>query len=291
VSEPTPSPRYAYLHGFASGPQATKGVALADAFAAEDEQLVRPDLNQPSFAALTYSAALEALDRMHDDAGRPQWRLIGSSMGGYLAARWAELHPDRVERLLLLCPAFDLPGRWAEMFGDAFERWQDEGSMAMPDGAGTLTDVHFGLVEDARTHPKTPNPLHPTLVIHGRDDIVVPIGSSREWAEASDSRTLIEVDDGHPLHDSVDAIAEHATSFLIAAPPTTVLYWDHFGPSSIPTSEHFKRHLDEFLQREGLPGCTTGVISEGEGHGAAFCRSPAAHVDAIAGGLRPRRRR
>jgi pimeloyl-ACP methyl ester carboxylesterase len=30
--------------------------------------------------------------------------LIGSSMGGYIAARYAELHPEQVAKLVLLCP-------------------------------------------------------------------------------------------------------------------------------------------------------------------------------------------
>ena len=40
-------------------------------------------------------------------------------MGGYLAARWAQLHPERVERLFLMCPAFNfVENLKGKVFGD-----------------------------------------------------------------------------------------------------------------------------------------------------------------------------
>ena len=90
--------RYAYLHGLSSSPLATKATHLRARFEAEGEALVCPDLNVPDFAHLTFDGALSALDAMAAASPDARWRLIGSSMGGYLAARWAELHPRRVER-------------------------------------------------------------------------------------------------------------------------------------------------------------------------------------------------
>ncbi len=199
--------RWAYLHGFASSPLSAKGVWLAERFAEGGLELERPDLNQPDFARLTWTGALAELDRLH--AARPQerWCLIGSSMGGYLAARWAALHPQRVDRLMLLCPGFDLLERWPGMLGEAlWERWQREGTLEYPDGTGAPVAVHWGFVEDARRHPGRPAPRAPVRILHGRQDRVVPIEGSRRFVREHPDARLIEVDDDHRLGASVDRI-------------------------------------------------------------------------------------
>ena len=38
--------------------------------------------------------------------------LMGSSLGGYLAALYAERHPKAVDRLVLIAPAFGFLQRW-----------------------------------------------------------------------------------------------------------------------------------------------------------------------------------
>lgn len=65
-------------------------------------------------------------------------------------------------------------------------------------------------------------------------------------------------------------------------------YWDFFGPLAEGTARHFLEHLDEFLEREGLKGCTTGV-EEDEGDFAAFCDTHADNRAIIERALRPKR--
>ena len=66
-------------------------------------------------------------------------------------------------------------------------------------------------------------------------------------------------------------------------------YWDFAGPTAEGTAVHFRKHLDEFLAREGIEGCETGVESQGPGHAAAFCRGPDELAETIQRALRPRR--
>lgn len=290
--------RHAYLHGFASSNMATKGQALKRFYEARGLEFHTPDLNAPSFAELSYSAMLErldAIDRELDERegvepGTSRWRLIGSSMGGFVAARWACLHPERVDRLLLLCPAFDFVARWPSLIGaQNFERWREQGRFALPDATGKPVEVHFGLVEDAMTHPARPEVPCPTTIIHGTRDTVVPIESSREYAQAHGDRVrLIEVDDDHLLSRSLPTIEAVAEAELIA--PKLTLYWDYFGPTAEGTAEHFRVHLDEFLLRERLDGCETGVELFTPGHhAAAWCRCPESLVETLGRALRPRR--
>lgn len=50
------------------------------------------------------------------------------SLGGFLVARYAQLHPGRVERLVMLCPGFDRCSRWEKLFGAAaLKEWEEVG--------------------------------------------------------------------------------------------------------------------------------------------------------------------
>lgn len=206
----------AYLHGFASGPLAKKGQALKAAFAARGESLLTPDLNAPSFAELSMGAMLERLDALDRAEGDEEgWAFVGSSLGGWLAAAWAERHPDRVRRLLLLCPAFDVPARWPDIMPPgAMERWAREGTFMLLDGAGVLRPLHYGFYEEARglpTHPDVPCEMK---IVHGTADDRVPIASSRAYAAAHPNVELIEVDDGHDLLASLERIVALALDWL-----------------------------------------------------------------------------
>jgi pimeloyl-ACP methyl ester carboxylesterase len=202
--------RYAYLHGLGSSPRSHKGVALERAFASRGLTLERPDLNRPSFALLDHAAMLAAVDEMDAlEPHGPPWRLVGSSLGGWVAARWAELRPDRVDRLVLLCPGFDLADRWPDVVGaEQMARWQREGALALADAGGALVDVHWGFMESARRHPGTPETPCPTLILHGVRDEIVPIEQSRRYAAARPHVRLIELEDDHSLFDSIDRVVD-----------------------------------------------------------------------------------
>ncbi len=204
---------YAYLHGFASGPLARKGLGLRQAFEDRGVQLSLPDLNRPSFAQLSHAAMLEAVDEL-TAAGGP-WRLVGSSLGGWVAARWAELHPERIDRLVLLCPGFGLGSRWSKLFSKvAMKRWEASGGHPFPDGAGELVDVHWGFYQESLRQPSLPEVPCRTLLIHGRSDQVVPIESSRRYAADRPHVELVEVEDDHPLSSSLDRVVTETARFF-----------------------------------------------------------------------------
>lgn len=208
---------FAYLHGFASSPLATKGKQLARRFGALNLELRRPDLNAPSFEQLRVSAMLDQLDALdaqlqgRSSGAAPRWAFVGSSMGAWAGALWAAQRPERVAACVWLAPGFSLATRWPALMGpEAFARWECEGSLMLPDGAGVARPVHFDLVLDARKLDPAPAPVAPTLIVHGRKDDVVPIEISRSYVEAHGEGDvplrLIELDDDHRLHASVDTI-------------------------------------------------------------------------------------
>lgn len=210
--------RYAYLHGFGSSPKSRKGLYLAQCFEEAGLELMRPDLNRPSFEKLTYTGALEAIDELDGDDERP-WRFVGSSMGGYLAARWAATRPTRVDRLVLLCPGFELSARWPELVGpQRMDRWERDGQLKLPGPSQSMEPIHWEFIEDARRHPAYPKVPCETIIIHGRRDPTVPIESSQRYAEAHSRVKLYEVDDLHGLYDSVEYIRERILEFFEIRP-------------------------------------------------------------------------
>jgi pimeloyl-ACP methyl ester carboxylesterase len=210
---------YAHLHGFASSRFSHKGLFLARCFEALGLNLDLPDLNRPSFQKLTYTDALSVVDEIDAAAGNGMpWRISGSSMGGYLAARWAELHPHRVDRLVLLCPGFNLRSRWEILIGrEAMKRWEEEGSLELCDAFGQSVPVHWGLIEDIRRHPPWPEVPCPTLILHGIRDEIVPIEHSRRYAEERPDRVrLVELEDNHSLMASLDRISREALDVMVS---------------------------------------------------------------------------
>lgn len=206
----------AYLHGFASGPRSRKGQRLAAAMAREGMELLLPDLNVPSFSRLSLGAMLDRLDELDAEVGDAEgWALVGSSLGGWLAARWAELRPERVHRLLLLCPAFDLPRRWPRLLPPgSMQRWKREGALLLPDGSGEVQPVHYRFFEEALEHPPFPVVTCETHIVHGTRDEQVPIDGSRTYAAAHSNVELTDVDDVHDLLASQDWIVEHALGWI-----------------------------------------------------------------------------
>lgn len=208
--------RYAYLHGLASSPLASKAVRLAAAFEARGLALERPDLNVPSFGELTVTAMLGAVDRMAA-GGAPgdRWCLVGSSLGAYVTALWAARNPDRVDRVVLLAPAFDLPSRWPVLLGPAvLGRWRREGWIPLPDATGTPTPFHWGFNDDVDRYPSVPEMSCPALVVHGTRDEVLPVEGSRAYAAARPRCRYVEVDDDHRLLGALDRVEAETLAFL-----------------------------------------------------------------------------
>lgn len=199
--------RYAYVHGFASSSKSNKGVELAAHFARRGLELHLPDLNWPSFEELTADGAMAVIDRMDGEVGGGPWRFIGSSMGGYLAALWAEAHPEKVDKMVLLCPGFNILERWPGIVGaNRIEKWRTTGVLSVPGPSGEMADLRWEFVTSWEKYSKFPDVACETLVFHGRQDLTVPVESSREWVSTQEKAKLVEFDDNHRLMGSLENI-------------------------------------------------------------------------------------
>ncbi|GAC1346572.1 MAG: alpha/beta fold hydrolase [Myxococcales bacterium] len=193
---------FVWLHGFASGPGSSKGRFVRERLAERGVPLALPDLNEPAFRDLTVSRMLARVDRLAGDAPAV---LLGSSLGGFVAATWAAANPTRCAALVLLAPAFDLSARWAARMGEGeLARWERDSTYAFDHyGTGRKELLAHGFLEDARAHAAFPLPVAPTLVVQGdRDDVVSP-ELAREFARRMEAAgrpiRLALVPEGHEL--------------------------------------------------------------------------------------------
>lgn len=136
-------------------------------------------------------------------------------LGGYIAARYAEIHPNRVKKLFLLCPAFGLAARWREFLsGDELDRWKTSGSHSH-DGR----QLHYEFFRDiTENHPPYPQVSCPTSIVHGKFDSLVPVDASRQFVNEQKHHRdipLVEVDDDHYLTKSLSQIIPIVSQFLL----------------------------------------------------------------------------
>ena len=220
AAPPSASPRFVWLHGFASAPTTSKGRMVRTRLAGRGAWLALPDLNQPSFRGLTVGRMLGQLDALWEESAPAPLVLFGSSLGGYTAAAWAALHPDRCAALVLLAPAFALAPRWTlRMDAKDVARWRAERWLAFEHhawGRRELLGVEF--LEDAVQRPDFPLPEARTLVIQGTRDEVVEPALAREFAArmqaAGRAVTLVELDEGHELTGDLPGLWQTIEGFV-----------------------------------------------------------------------------
>ncbi len=208
------SPRIFYLHGFASGPTSGKAKFFSQQLAGSGVDFSAPDLAEGRFETLTITGQLAVINRLVDSEPAV---LIGSSLGGYLAALTAAANP-LIERLILLAPAFEFLPRWRERLGpEAMEHWRNTDKLSVFHyGDGLNRTLSYQLMTDAEQYPLMPDFAQPALLFHGTEDDVVPIDSSRRFAATHPNTNLIALPSDHQLTDVLHSIWNHACPFLLS---------------------------------------------------------------------------
>ena len=193
-----------YLHGFASGPTSAKGQFFQRRFAEAGITVHQPDLAEGDFSSLTVTRQLEAARRAAE-AVQPSL-VIGSSLGGYVAALLAAARPETIPALVLLAPAFDFARRWAERLGEAeMAAWKEFGALEVYHyGEKRDLPLHYEFYEDALKHEPFPAFAQPCLILHGLRDEVVDANQSIHYAQGKSNIRLEIVDSDHVLTDCLD---------------------------------------------------------------------------------------
>ena len=205
--------RILYLHGFASSPASNKARFFAERLRTAGAHVVIPDLAAGDFEHLTITGQLRVVEQA---AGGDPVSLIGSSLGGYLAALYAARHPE-VSRVVLLAPAFRFAPRWTERLGaDAVAAWRETGALdVFHYGENRQRSLSYALLDDASRYEDYPDFRQPALIFHGEDDDVVPAAYSEEFARTHPDVRLSVLKSGHELLDVLEYMAPRVTAFLV----------------------------------------------------------------------------
>jgi len=145
-----------FIHGSDSSSQTHKAQVLRGLY----PQLIVPDFSGPLAVRMDQLASILG--------DKPGWTLIGSSLGGLMAALFTCRAPQQVHRLVLLAPALHLP---------EFSR-------------------------------RLPKPVRvPTVLIIGRKDDVIPGETVQRIAKSIFPKlTYLQVDDDHRLHHTAETL-------------------------------------------------------------------------------------
>jgi len=206
-----------YLHGFASSPQSSKAIRVAEALRPLGITTQIPDLNQPSFRDMTVT---RMIDRVREAADGPLL-LVGSSLGAFVAVNAAAKVAD-VRGIVLLAPAFDFGADDDGKIGEvSIADWKARGSCEIFHYAWERTEtLDYALYEDAHRYDAFALDLAmPVLVFQGTRDTVVDPAVVRRWCDGRPNVRLIELDDDHQLQASIDLICEETAAFARAIAP------------------------------------------------------------------------
>jgi uncharacterized protein len=202
-----------YLHGFASGPRSAKAQALAARFAAIKRPLHIPDLNQGDFTHLTLTRQLHQVKAALPPQGTVT--VIGSSFGG-LTAAWLAQQVERVDRIILLAPAFNFLSHWSLKLGSAqMQQWQAGKPLSVyHHSEQRCLPLDYQFVTDlAHYDERDLHPQVPTIIVHGIHDDVIPVQVSRDYAATRAGVSLLEVASDHGLLAANDFIWQTIRQF------------------------------------------------------------------------------
>ncbi|MGB1460798.1 MAG: YqiA/YcfP family alpha/beta fold hydrolase [Candidatus Thalassarchaeaceae archaeon] len=187
-----------FAHGFEGSPTGSKPTFMKEALG---WKVTAPKMSELGWSIASQTDVLvKHLDEEEYDL------VVGSSMGGLAAANASSMRPHKDIRLLLIAPAFGLAENWEEMEETGRSAWKETGERRY---TGYELDIvlPWEFMESAEKM-SWPTPAHPTAIMHGRFDEVVPISYSRKVEESCKNVTLYETNDGHRMKDSLSLIQE-----------------------------------------------------------------------------------
>lgn len=208
--------RFIYLHGFASSPDSNKAAAFKKHFLAKKIPLMVPDLEGGDFENITLTRQFEIVEGCLDRFPGTRCALIGSSMGGYLAALAAQLRQE-VAAIYLLAPGFEFISRWREKIGrpGADSNGQPEFIRIFHYRYNKEVNLSGKIFEDApKWEQMALDRKLPTRIVHGIHDDAVPIEVSRKFARDNPWTRLVELDADHGLLSEIDWIVQDCLDFF-----------------------------------------------------------------------------
>lgn len=207
-------PALVWLHGLTSNRQGEKSAALFARAAALGREAWRFDFrghgeSGNSLRETTLTDLIADTEAVLTESG-PAY-LVGSSLGGLVAAWTAVRHPELVLGLVLLAPALRFLSRMQD-------HMDDRGRLMIDHTAGELEfapEVLFDFLsyDEAELGPGIRQPV---LCVHGALDETVPVAASEELIGSiahSNRRLFILPEGDHRLNREIASILDAAETF------------------------------------------------------------------------------
>ncbi len=222
------TPAVIFAHGLGSTRQGEKAAALEAecarrgwAFAAFDfHGHGASDGTMLDLRGSRLLADLDTITQFVATRGHETQFLVGSSLGGWAAAWFAALRPQRVQACALIAPAFRFL-EWRRLNAAARQRWQRTGRLHIVNEWIELELAYDLHAESAAYHFEQlcARFSTPCLLVHGMQDDTVPYATSLEFTEqcaATDVQLHLLKTGDHRLNAHKDWLAQTACEFFAA---------------------------------------------------------------------------
>ncbi len=173
------------------------------------------DLNQDDFFYLTLTRQIDQVELKMTNKSTPVI-LIGSSFGGLTSTFLAERNLN-IKGIILLAPAFKFLFHWEQSLGkENWQKWQQRGNYWIDHyGSRSYSLLSYDfLIDLMKYEEKRLERVLPTLILHGLNDLVIPIQASREFAAKRPWIKLIELDSDHTLGNVMATVGQEISQFL-----------------------------------------------------------------------------
>lgn len=192
--------RVLWAHGLESSPDGSKPTWMAEELGWD---VVSPEMSERGWSIAEQTEVVAEAIATNDDLDV----IMGSSYGGLAIANAAARFLNRPLRIVLMAPAFGLAENFRRIAGeDGLRDWEESGTRPyFHHGFGHEVQFGWDFITSA-DQMSWPILHHPTVIIHGVSDEIVPIESSRKVSTSNELVELIEVEDGHRLADSLQFI-------------------------------------------------------------------------------------
>ncbi len=192
-----------YVHGLLSDGDGTKSMHLWESAIRQNRSWLRFDQrgqgrSDGTFDDFRISRVVEDLRCVLDHVGDRPTILVGSSLGGWIAAHAGLTGLHRIAAMVLIAPAINfVEGIWNSLSAEERSEWQSGGRRYFPspyEDDGFALD--FETVEDAREFDIYRGRVRydcPVTVLHGACDDTVPVEVSANYQARTESEVRLDV--------------------------------------------------------------------------------------------------